>query len=84
MLDSRLNIQEKKIEAQIKDLNDVVRKQYKKSQEEMQVIQNSQNFIGAKFDEPPAAVNSLKEENNQLKAEYNIKVRDESNEFENT
>jgi cell division protein FtsB len=66
-------LQEKKIEAQIKDLNDVVCNQHKKSQEELLVIQNSQNFIGAKFDELLAAVNSLKEENNQLKAE-NVKL----------
>ena len=66
MLDSRLNMQEKKIEAQIKDLNVVVRKQHKKSQEEMLLIQNSQNFIGAKFDELLAAVNSLKEKNKQF------------------
>ena len=38
MLDSRLSVQEKKIEAQIRDLNDVVRKHHKKSQEEMQII----------------------------------------------
>ncbi|CAB4035458.1 Hypothetical predicted protein, partial [Paramuricea clavata] len=80
MLDSRLNMQEKNIEAQIKDLSDVVRKQHKKSQEEMLVIQNSQNFIGAKFDELLAAVNSLKEENKQLKVE-NEKLKDEMNQM---
>ena len=80
MLDSRLSVQEKKIEAQIRDLNDVVRKHHKKSQEEMQIIQNSQSFIGTKFDELLVAVNLLKEENNQLKAE-NVKLKSELNQM---
>ena len=76
MLDNRLKVQEEKLTAQMKGFfEDDILKYHKKTQEELQSIQDSQQFISAKFDEVLTSINSLKEENAQLKVEnVNLKL----------
>ena len=45
ILDNRLKVQ-------MKELNDVLLKYHKATQEELKAIQSSQDFIGKKFDDP--------------------------------
>lgn len=76
MSGSRLNVKEEILKAQMKAFfNDDILKYHKKTQEELQAIQNNQQLISGKFDELLSAISSLKEENAQLKAENaNLKL----------
>lgn len=74
------DILDSRFKTQMKDLNEVVLKYNKSTQDELKVIQKSQDFLGNKFDELLKSFTLLQEENKQLKSE-NILLKKEVKEL---